>query len=453
VIPHFTIQHSTNHFSHGQRQQSSQRAGDGAGICEAATTGATGSKTRENLGPCDLDILPSHIEILQALYLQIKANDLSYEPFRLEILEKIHNYVKQLSRAYSLRQLDSDSINLSDDKKAVKFIQRLMRDTTRVVRNWGHFSQVKRIVRELYSQFDAKLLEIRGFSVSDVINVFDIILSTAESRITTHRNTLADLFRTSGTDRQLLVKNYHSLIGSDKKETDRWIQQFNVKNFSLDDIYFIIISNYIYLRSSDVFTFSSFNLAQSLDLTEDQVIAILDEYALGWEALSEYDIEDFHLSNPVWMKPIIKLDDRKYFCALPVGFFSFAVPCIESLLSSFKDAVSERRAEYLEAKVTEIVKTRFPDSKIKRNFKWMDADIIYETDLIVFIDSFALIIECKSGKVTPPALRGAPDRLRRRIQKLLIDPNIQSLRLKNALNSSVPIQAKRILSVMRLVMI
>lgn len=83
----------------------------------------------------------------------------------------------------------------------------------------------------------------------------------------------------------------------------------------------------------------------------------------------------------------------------------------------------------------------------------MDADIIYETDLIVFIDSFALIIECKSGKVTPPALRGAPDRLRRRIQKLLIDPNIQSLRLKNALNSSVPIQAKRILSVMRLVMI
>ncbi|MCY4332224.1 MAG: hypothetical protein OXC96_06950 [Cyanobacteria bacterium MAG CAR1_bin_15] len=317
----------------------------------------------------DLDILPSHIEILQALYLQIKANDLSYEPFRLEILEKIHNYVKQLSRAYSLRQLDSDSINLSDDKKAVKFIQRLMRDTTRVVRNWGHFSQVKRIVRELYSQFDAKLLEIRGFSVSDVINVFDIILSTAESRITTHRNTLADLFRTSGTDRQLLVKNYHSLIGSDKKETDRWIQQFNVKNFSLDDIYFIIISNYIYLRSSDVFTFSSFNLAQSLDLTEDQVIAILDEYALGWEALSEYDIEDFHLSNPVWMKPIIKLDDRKYFCALPVGFFSFAVPCIESLLSSFKDAVSERRAEYLEAKVTEIVKTRFPDSKIKRNFK------------------------------------------------------------------------------------
>ena len=40
------------------------------------------------------------------------------------------------------------------------------------------------------------------------------------------------------------------------------------------------------------------------------------------------------------------------------------------------------------------------------------------------------MIECKSGKVTSPALRGAPDRLRKHIQELLIDPNLQSSRLK-----------------------
>ena len=189
--------------------------------------------------------------------------------------------------------------------------------------------------------------------------------------------------------------------------------------------------------------FSSSNLAQSLDLAEDQVSSILDEYALNWGVLSECNTEDFHLSNPVWTKPVIKLGGGQYFCALPVGFFSFAIPCIESLLSPFGDAVSERRAEYLEAKVAEIVKTRFPESRIKRNFKWMDGDKNYETDLIVFIDSFALLLECKSGKVTSPALRGAPDRLRKSIQKLLTDPNLQSLRLKERLEllSSNPSEA------------
>ena len=67
------------------------------------------------------------------------------------------------------------------------------------------------------------------------------------------------------------------------------------------------------------------------------------------------------------------------------------------------------------------------------NLKWVDDKTTYETDLIAFIDSFALVIECKSGKITPSALRGAPDRLRRHIQELLIDPNLQSLRLKNRL--------------------
>ena len=351
----------------------------------------------------------------------------------LDVLEEIHSHVKKLTRAYPFRQIGSDNVDLPDDKKAVKRVQRLMRDATRVVRNWGYFSQVKRIVRELYSPFDAKLLETRGFSVSDAINVFDTILSTAESRMTTHHQTFVDLFRRSSTDRRLLVKNYHLLIGSDKEEVDRCIQKFNVRNFSRKDACSIIISHYDYLQLSHLHIFSSSNLAQSLDLAEDQVSSILDEYALNWGVLSECNTEDFHLSNPVWTKPVIKLGGGQYFCALPVGFFRFAIPCIESLLSPFGDAVSERRAEYLEAKVAEIVKTRFSGSRMKRNFKWIDGDKTYETDLIVFVDSFALIIECKSGKVTPPALRGAPDRLRRRIQKLLIDPNLQSLRLKERL--------------------
>lgn len=187
------------------------------------------------------------------------------------------------------------------------------------------------------------------------------------------------------------------------------------------------------LRLPDVYTVFASSLAESLGLDEDRVNAILDEYALDWGALSGYETEHLHLSNPVWKQPLIKMGDREYFCALPAGFFSFVIPCMEAVLSPFAAEVSERRAEYLESKVAELVELRFPGSDIKRNFRWIEDGTTYETDLIAFIDSFALVIECKSGKITPPALRGASKRLRKHIQELLIDPNLQSLRLKTRL--------------------
>ena len=60
----------------------------------------------------DLDILPSDIEILQALYLQIKVNDLFPEQFSLDVLQKIHSHAKKLNRAYPFRQIDSGNVDL-----------------------------------------------------------------------------------------------------------------------------------------------------------------------------------------------------------------------------------------------------------------------------------------------------------------------------------------------------
>lgn len=84
-----------------------------------------------------------------------------------------------------------------------------------------------------------------------------------------------------------------------------------------------------------------------------------------------------------------------------------------------------------DVKVAEIVQEQFPGSDTKRNFKWVEDGTTYEADLTACIDSVALGIECKSGKITPSALRDASGRWRRHTQELLIDPNVQSLRLKS----------------------
>ena len=215
----------------------------------------TGVTKRES----DFSILPCHIEILQALCLQIKADDLSHELLVPEGLEQVSDHVKKLCESHNFRRFN-DNIMLP---------QLLMRGSTQVVRNWGYSSQVKRIARELYCPLDAQLLEARGFSVSDVINIFDTISSEMNSRRTVHQRDLRNLFRISNKDWKQLVENYHSLIGLDKKEADQSVQIFNVNNASWDDICAMIIVHYD-LRLPDLHTFSSSGLAQSIGLAEDR---------------------------------------------------------------------------------------------------------------------------------------------------------------------------------------
>ena len=59
----------------------------------------------------------------------------------------------------------------------------------------------------------------------------------------------------------------------------------------------------------------------------------------------------------------------------------------------------------------------------------------YETDLLVQIDSYLIVVEAKAGTISMPALRGAPDRARKHISELFVDPAYQSDRLVAALRS------------------
>ena len=155
------------------------------------------------------------------------------------------------------------------------------------IRNWGYSSQVKRIARELYGPFDAQLLEARGFSASDVFDVFDSMVTEVESRQTFHHNALVNLFRSSGTNGRLLVERYHELIGVGKEKAERFVEELNVEQTPLDHVRSMIISHYD-LRLIDVYTFLASDLAGSLGLDEEQVGAVLDYYALALGALSDY---------------------------------------------------------------------------------------------------------------------------------------------------------------------
>src|SRR5262249_4858116 len=139
------------------------------------------------------------------------------------------------------------------------------------------------------------------------------------------------------------------------------------------------------------------------------------------------------LDNPVWVRPLIQVGPREFFWPMPELFHSFGIEMLESLIQSdeklLKRYQDRIRPNYLEDEVAHLCKHAFPGSDVYRGLLWQDANGREgETDVLVLFDAIALIIECKSGRISKPGRRGAPERLQTEIRKLIEDAAKQSER-------------------------
>lgn len=379
----------------------------------------------------EFTIKQAHIELCQAFSLQIRPSDLKGEPFGPDVVQVLWDALPDLLEAYSNRKLAELNDHASDDEKAVKYIQQSIRANTQMVRNWGYFSQVINISREIYEPFNKQLKDKLGFTGSEIFELFKYLINEIEGRNSRRYQELAQLYQIK--DKKQLVIKYYELIGQKKEDAKSFIDGVGIDSIGRKKLFFMLMSHYD-LRLPDNYTFNLEEIINSTRIEEPVAKKILEEFSYSLGDLEEYETEYIYLSNPVWLQPLIRLGKDKYFCAIPQLFFSFVMPSLERLIENVdKKELSERRACYLENKVSEIIRRRFPKSNTVSGIKWMYDGAEYETDLITFIDSHALIVEAKSGKITEPALRGAPDRLKRHVKEILVDPNIQSKRFKERL--------------------
>ena len=399
--------------------------------CLTVGVGNNGIQARSR----DETFLQAHLELCQGFVLQLKPEKMQWSIVDPVAVQDLIDYLKNLMTYHQHRELAQNTVEAGEDDKAIKNLQSWVRGHTQIVRNWGYFSQVKSLSQEMYCYFDDMIKNKFGFTVTNVIDLFQFIIQKTEVGNTLRFNQIRDLFKLK--DKNQMVFKYYEMIGKSLVDAKKFIIDMDVKSMPHQSLCAILMSNYeCYLP--DNYTFFSRNLSVDLKIKEPIIQAILDNFSYKWGELESYETEHLYLSNPVWLRPIIKLDSGKYFCVFPQVFFSFVFPCLDSLIENVdKQALSKRRAEYLEAKVVSIINKRFPEHNIVTNVKWKINRVEYETDIIVFIDSYAVIIEVKSGSISVPALRGAPDRLRRHIEEIIIAPNNQSKRLKQKLEELI----------------
>lgn len=403
-------------------------------LCVLASYGLTVPVGNEGVTRPDHEapLLQCHVELCQALALTIRPDELGAEPFHPEVVQTLWDSLTKLVEANQFRRLPVDGLaDGADEAKAVAFLQERMKSHTLLVRNWGYYSQILQIATELVCPMDGQFEEERGYRFTDAIRVFEHLISVTERRSTKRLIALRDVRLASS--REEMVRLYCRHIDQSEDGASRFIESEIFREMDADQLFMMLVSHND-IRMRDIYAIDVRGASLALKLEEDCIQRILAEFSLAPGSLTEQNLEHLFLGNPVWRKPVISHEDGSFVCVVPQLFFSFVIQAFESLLSkNSADDFSSHRAEYLERKIKEIVKGRLPEEGLVTNLRWSIDHQEFETDLIAVVDSHLVIVEAKSGRVTPPALRGAPERLRKHLEEILIAPNIQSKRLQDRL--------------------
>jgi len=383
-------------------------------------------------------LYPAHVELAQMISLSIPPAARLGNPVTSPDVGSMFEMLPKWVNQFHWKRLSQVEKVATDVEKKRLEVQEQMRATTQMIRNWAFYDQVKRIGMEILEPLDSRFEVPHGYRATDLIRIFDYMFDECQKRLNAHFDRLR-LMMVAKTAREAVTAYFDAIPELDGTPED-FEQLMEERHASLKMTKAMMLSHSD-LRLADCYTFAVPEVAVAVGRSEAAVQKALHAMSYQWGALSGSNLEHAFMNNPIWVKPAIDVGDDNYFCPLPQTFFAFL---FETVLSLFRDHPSlredydKRRSDYLEAKTAELFRRGFPESALTTNFKWQSPDKSqeFESDLIVAVDATLLLVEAKSGRVSPQARRGAPEGLGEDIDRLLIEPSRQSKRLEDAIEAA-----------------
>jgi len=146
--------------------------------------------------------------------------------------------------------------------------------------------------------------------------------------------------------------------------------------------------------------------------------------------------------NAITSTPLIHTGESKYFAPIP-SYLTVNLPAtLEDALRPNHDQETrvweryqKRKAEFTEQETAKYLAKIFPGTAIHRNLRYRFHGRQYETDILFAYDNKLFVVECKAGGLTAPARRGAIDRLKTDLRKLVEDAYEQGRRVREYVTS------------------
>lgn len=374
-----------------------------------------------------------HVELLQALILQFPPETFPSEPAPADQVTKVIETVVDLSAMFKAKRLVRDHGD-SVIEHGIAKVQEHVRMHTEIVRQWGYHSRVERIVEALVEPLAALSKAALGFSFGDVIRVFSALSERTGDLVSDHFERLRPVAMAKTPE--AMIRAYYRANAALKDIPEDFIDLMRTRGaLSREGVLYHLLPHADHLLTGKMM-FTADEIAVGTQIDSSVVAAVLSMHSLKLGELAGANRVHLFLDNQIWTKPIISTG-RHHFCAVPQVFYAFPFQTLDRLATAsvdLKRALDQRRADFLEAEVESIFREAFPDAAVYPGLQWktVAGDAEYEQDLVAKLDSILILVESKSGRVAPEALRGAPKSLRETIDALLIEPSRQSLRFETA---------------------
>jgi hypothetical protein len=383
---------------------------------------------------------PYFIEILQAFALCETRNyflkPLMQESEKLELEVKEIGDLLQFSWFSSLREV------MTDEEMAAHELRMDMILQTMAIRNRAYPYQMIRIVKDLSKLVDDKYRKIFPIDLSKFMETIYRITAEREDLLNEHLSKVR-LFWKKDNFKEM-IETYNQLFPENTPVKEDQIEEiWNMVGKKIEHLKGLLVFHSD-LKIENIYSFSLDHFASLYgDKTKKDLIkTLLDKLSYQLGDLKDHPKEYFVLDNPVHRRPFIKVDDEKYYCAifyimphLMLGLLEQLIGENEELRKEYNDKIKPR---YLENKVSRLFRTHFPNAKIYQGSEWHDPmeNKTYENDLTAIIDTFAIVVEAKSGGIAPPAKRGAPQSLFDTLTFLVDEPSEQAQRFISYLSGN-----------------
>lgn len=388
-------------------------------------------------------IQQGHVEYLQALCLR---HPLDLKNRHFPDPHDIQNYFDRIPELFEASQLirHPGVAAAGEDEKAfrnrlaVAAVQDFIRAHTSVVRNWGYFKSVTRISRALFERIDEPFNRIFALKLTKVIDIFESLVRRQEDRINDHRQKIHETFARKPSQ-GAMVDAFFAAYPQFHGELDDFEAGLTAHGVSMQETFGRILAVTDRLVAP-LLIIDCEEIGPKHDVDPKVLGTFFNWLSIGLGDLDEVDPEALFLDNPVWLRPLIYFSHTSYFCALPQTLMSFVFPIVDELIHPYPDLakmLSLARASFLEDEVAALFEKGLPGAQLSRGFKWREGNQQFESDLVIRYDTTILLVEAKSGKVSWPALRGAPARMIEHIRTLIVEPSDQSGKLAQRLQEDI----------------
>ena len=386
-------------------------------------------------------ILQHHVEFLQGLLLQHSQDSFDFRPALPQDFDESRQLVQEVTGRFPGRHSSLTDPSTTREPFHKLIAIKTIRLDTQAVRNWGYPQQVKRIVSDLFSSLDDTIEQRIGVRVVCLVEMWFKILDVVESRINQHWDLVMPALGAKNIE--TAIKEYYQAfpdLTSSPEDLSAYVQE---EGLTLDGLRAIIFSQSdLRLKHIYTLTLDTFVDAYAKAVNPEALKNVLNAWSLSFGDLSDCNPEHLFLGNPVWQKPLIKLEVGTYFCPVITLFSNFFIDIMEALIKPHAEIYKkyeERRAKFLEQEIYQLFQKAFPSAKLYQGSQWFDPTTkkTFETDLLVLLDSYLLVVEAKSGRVTEATKRGAFESLKKIVKKLLVEPSIQSKRFSDYLKNNL----------------